>query len=244
MREKDLTIIGRNSVAEAISSGHAIREILIQDTAKGLEQILSAAAAKGIPVRKVARKELEALAGGGKHQGTAAVVSGFSYADVSAMLALARKRGEDPFLILLDGIEDPHNLGAILRTADCAGAHGVVIVKHGGASVTETVGKTSAGAVWHVPLARVNNLTRTIGELKEQGLWIGACDMGEKSCYETDLTGPLALVIGNEGKGISRLVKQQCDFTVSIPLKGHVDSLNASNAAAVIMYEVLRQRND
>lgn len=170
-------------------------------------------------------------------------MSVYEYCEVKDILKAAREKGEDPFIIILDGLEDPHNLGAIMRTAEGAGAHGVIVPKRRSVGLTETVAKASAGAVEYVPVARVVNIARTIDELKREGLWIVACDMGEQMYYEADLTGAVAVVIGSEGFGISRLVREKCDFTVSMPMRGKITSLNASNAAAVLMYEVRRQRD-
>lgn len=237
-------IVGRNPVGEAIESGREIEQILaIRDGEGSIRKLIGKAKSSGIRIRFVRRKELDRISGGAKHQGIAAFVQPYEYASVSDILKNAERKNEDPFVIILDGIEDPHNLGAIMRTAECAGAHGVIIGKNRSAGLGETAAKSSAGAVEYVPCARVTNTGRTIDELKEKGLWIAACDMDGEVCFDADLSGPIALVIGSEGKGISRLVREKCDFTVSIPLLGHINSLNASNAAAVLMYEVRRQRD-
>ena len=237
-------IAGRNAVMEAIRSGRPIERLYVQEQAHGAaSKLIALAGSKKIPMLMVERGVIDRLAPGTKHQGVAAVVAAYDYSTVEDMLDLAKERGEDPFLIILDEIEDPHNLGAIMRTAECVGAHGVIVAKHGGVGLTETVVKSSAGAVEYVPCAQVTNIGKTIDSLKEKGFWIAACDMGDSLYYEADLTGPFAMVIGNEGRGISRLVKEKCDFTVSIPMRGKIDSLNASNAAAIIMYEVRRQRD-
>ena len=242
-------IIGRNACLEALSSGRDLEKVLVRDS-KGrkadgsIQKIVAQAKDRGIPVEFRDRQILDRMASGAVHQGVIAFGADFSYSSVEEILALAEQRQEKPFLVLLDGIEDPHNLGAIIRTAECAGAHGVIIPKNRAASVNETVMKTSAGAAEHVLCARVTNLGRTIDELKDHGVWIYGCDMGENLCWDTDLTGPAAVVIGNEGSGVSRLVREKCDFIVSIPLMGRIDSLNASNAAAVIMYEAVRQRRE
>jgi 23S rRNA (guanosine2251-2'-O)-methyltransferase len=201
------------------------------------------ARARGIQISFEDRRALDGLSGGASHQGVVAFVSDYSYADMGDMLKAAADRGEPPLIVVLDGIEDPHNLGAVIRTAECAGAHGVVIPKRRAAGLTDTVAKTSAGAIEHVPVARVGNLSRAIGELKEAGLWAAALDMGGQPYFGMDLTGGLALVVGGEGAGLGRLVRESCDFAVSIPMSGRIGSLNASNAAAVLLYEARRQRS-
>ena len=237
-------IAGRNAVFEALKSGREIDRLFVQDNAEGsIGRILALASERGITCTRVSRAALDRMANGAVHQGTVAQAAAHAYASVEEILQAAAARGEDPLLVVLDGLEDPHNLGAIMRSAECAGAHGIVIPKRGSAGLTETVAKASAGAIEYMPVARVANLVRTMEDLKERGIWIAACDMGDSLYYEADLTGPLAIVVGNEGKGISRLVKEHCDLTVSIPLKGKINSLNASNAAAVILYEARRQRD-
>ena len=237
-------IIGRNPVTEAIRAGRPVDKVLIQDGAGGAaDRVRKLCKDNGIRVESAAKKDLDRLADGEAHQGIIAFASVREYAAVEDILTRAEKSGEPPFIVILDGIEDPHNLGAILRSAECAGAHGVIIPKRSACGLTETVAKSSAGAVEYVPCARVTNIARTIEELKEKGLWIYACDMDGVTFYEQDMTGPCAIVIGAEGKGISRLVKEKCDFTVSMPLKGKIQSLNASNAACVLMYEIRRQRD-
>jgi 23S rRNA (guanosine2251-2'-O)-methyltransferase len=237
-------IAGRNAVTEAIRSGMQIERLYIQDGGEGaIRKIISLAKERGVRFDFVKKQKLNDMAGGTVHQGVLATVPAMEYSDVESILKLAEERNEDPFLIILDNIEDPHNLGAVMRTAECAGAHGVIIGKRGSVGLTETVVKASAGAVSYIPCARVTNIGRCIDDLKEKGIWTAACDMGDELYYERDLTGPIAIVIGNEGKGISRLVKEKCDFTLSIPLAGKIDSLNASNAAAIIAYEVRRQRD-
>lgn len=193
-------------------------------------------------VQFVDKERLTQLSQTGRHQGVIAYTAAYEYAQVEDMLALAKERGEDPFLILLDDIEDPHNLGAIIRTANLAGAHGVIIPKRRAVGLTATVAKTSAGAINYTPVAKVTNLTKTMKELKEKGLWFVCADMGGESMYKLNLTGPIGLVIGNEGEGVSRLVKETCDFVASIPMKGDIDSLNASVATGVLVYEIVRQR--
>lgn len=190
----------------------------------------------------VTKERLSQMSETGKHQGVIAYGAAYEYAEVEDMLALARERGEDPFLFVLDNIEDPHNLGAIIRTANLAGAHGVIIPKRRAAGLTATVAKTSAGALNYTPVAKVTNLSKTMEELKEKGLWFVCADMGGESMYRMNLTGPIGLVIGSEGEGVGRLVKEKCDFTAGIPMKGDIDSLNASVAAGVLAYEIVRQR--
>ena len=236
-------IIGRNPVTEALKSGRAIDKIMVSGEEGSVKVIVAKARERGIPVMKAERSALDRLAGGQPHQGVAAYVSSYSYSTVEDILGAAAKKGEDPFIIILDGIEDPHNLGAVIRTADCAGAHGVIIPKRYSAGLTDTVAKASAGAIEYVPVARVANIAQTIDTLKEKGIWVYACDMDGELYTRQDMKGKLALVIGSEGFGISRLVKEKCDFTVSIPMRGHVNSLNASNAACAVMYEVRRQRD-
>ena len=235
---------------EALKSGREIEKINIQKLEEGahqsgaVKQIIAKAKEAKIPVYHSDKAFMDKLLDGAKvnSQGVIATASDFAYCAVDDILALAEERGEKPFIIILDGLEDPHNLGAVMRTAECAGAHGIIIPKRRSVSVNETVLKTSAGAAEHMLCARVTNIGRTIDELKNQGVWIYACDMGDELIYDQDMTGPLAIVIGSEGFGISRLVRDKCDFVVSIPMKGQVNSLNASNAAAIIMYEVVKQR--
>ena len=243
-------IAGRNAVLEALKSGREIEKINIQKTEKGehpagsIKQIIAKAKEAKIPVYHSDKAFMDKLLDGAKVncQGVIATASDYSYCEVSDILKLAEERGEHPFIIVLDGLEDPHNLGAIMRTAECAGAHGIIIPKRRSVSVNETVLKTSAGAAEHMLCARVTNIGKAIDELKNQGVWVYACDMGDTFMYDQDMTGPAAIVIGSEGFGISRLVREKCDFIVSIPMKGQVNSLNASNAAAIIMYEVVKQR--
>lgn len=245
MKEKKTDMIfGRNPVAEALKSGREMERILIQKGAGGsVGKILSLAKERGVILQYEEKEFLDRKAGGGRHQGVIAFVSAHEYAGVEDMLALAEKRGEPPFLIVLDELEDPHNLGAVMRTAECAGAHGVIISRRRAGGLTETVARTSAGAVEYLPCARVTNIPRTLDELKKKGIWVYACDMDGETYWKQDLTGPVALVIGSEGRGISRLVREKCDFAVSIPMVGKITSLNASNAAAILMYEVRKQRD-
>ena len=236
-------VIGRNAVREALSADVTVEKVLLQESGgKELHSLFNAAREASITVEWVPKKVLDRKAQGGVHQGAIAITTPFEYSTVEDILNIAKDRGEDPFVIVLDGIEDPHNLGAIMRSAECAGVHGIIIPKRGGCLVNETVWKTSAGATSYMACAKVTNVARTVEFLQEAGLWVGACTMGPSVHYKTNLTGPLAIVIGNEGKGISRLVESKCDFTVSIPMKGQINSLNASNAAAIVMYEALRQR--
>ncbi|MCH4006535.1 MAG: 23S rRNA (guanosine(2251)-2'-O)-methyltransferase RlmB [Eubacterium sp.] len=237
-------IFGRNPVTEALKSGRSMEKILVQDTSGGsVGRILSLANENGVLVQKVSKQMLDHLAEGAVHQGVAAHVSAHEYASVEDILARAEERGEDPFIIILDGIEDPHNLGAIMRSAECAGAHGVIIQKRRAVGLTQTVAKASAGAIEYMPCARVTNISRTIEELKEKNVWVYACDMDGQNYTKQDLTGPIAIVIGAEGAGIAENVKKKCDGVVSLPMLGHITSLNASNAAAILMYEIRRQRD-
>lgn len=236
-------IIGRNAVLEALKSNREIEKITIAKGAEGsVKQIAAKAKDKKIPLYYQDKSRMDKAASGGAHQGVIAVVSDYRYCTVDDILDRAVQRGEKPFILVLDGLEDPHNLGAIMRTAECAGVHGIIIPKRRSVSVTETVAKTSAGAVEYMLCARVTNIARAIDELKEKGVWICACDMGDDFYYDRDFTGAIALVIGGEGTGVSRLVREKCDFVVSIPMKGSITSLNASNAASILMYEVVRQR--
>lgn len=237
-------LIGRNPISEALASDREVMKLLVQRGVKGPAlKLVSQARKKAIPVQFVDKARLEKLADGGAHQGVIAFVSDFSYSSIEEILQAAENKGQEPFLILCDGIEDPHNLGAIIRTAECAGANGVVIPKRRSASVNETVEKTSAGASSYMPVARVTNIKDTIEELKQKGLWIACCDMGGQVYCQRDLKGPIALVVGSEGFGVGRSVKEACDFVLSIPMKGQINSLNASNAAAILMYEIRRQRD-
>lgn len=237
-------IIGRNPVLEALAAGRVIEKLVIGKGAEGsVKKILGIAKDRGIPVTFAEKSTLDRIAGNGTHQGVAAYVSAHEYSELEDLFQAAAQRGEDPFFVILDGIEDPHNLGAILRTADAAGAHGVIIPKRRSAGLTETVAKASAGAIEYVPVVKVTNIAQTIDTLKERGLWIAACDMGDNIYCKADLKGSIAIVIGSEGFGIGKLIKEKCDFVVSIPMKGRITSLNASNAAAVLLYEVRRQRD-
>ncbi len=237
-------IIGRNAVTEAVKSDREIDTLFVAsgDRSGSIGIIIGKAREKGIVIKEVDRRKLDAMCGGGNHQGVAARAAAHKYAEIEDILALAREKGEDPFVIICDEIEDPHNLGAIIRTADACGAHGVIIPKRRGVSLTYAVGKVSAGAVEYVPVARVTNLPAAIEELKEKGFWIYGANMDGTPWDKQDYSGAVALVIGSEGRGISRLVKEKCDFIVSLPMKGKINSLNASVAAGILMYEVIKHR--
>ncbi len=241
---KSLTIEGRNAVLEAFRSGKPVDKLFVLDGCQDgpVRTIVREAKKHDTILNFVSKERLDQLSETGKHQGVIAHAAAYEYSEIEDMFALAEKRGEDPFFILLDNIEDPHNLGAIIRTANLAGAHGVIIPKRRAVGLTATVAKTSAGALNYTPVAKVTNLAKTMEELKERGLWFVCADMGGESMYRMNLTGPIGLVIGNEGEGVSRLVKEKCDFVVSIPMKGDIDSLNASVAAGVLAYEIVRQR--
>lgn len=236
-------LVGRNPIREALKAGRDMEKLLV---AKGeligsAREIVAMAREQKVIVQEVDRAHLDAMAPG--HQGLIAVVSAYAYKTVDDMLALAKERGEEPFLVILDGVTDPHNLGAIIRTAECAGAHGVIIPKRRSVGLTAVVGKASAGALEYMPVARVSNLVNTIKELKERGVWVcGTAADGDTSLYRADLKGPTAIVIGSEGDGMSRLVAESCDYKVSIPMRGSISSLNASAAAAILLYEAVRQR--
>lgn len=244
MRYKEQTIEGRNAVLEAFRSGKTIDKLYILDGCQdgSISNIKREARRQDTIINFVTKERLAQLSSTGHHQGVIAQAAAYSYATVEEMLETAREKGEDPFLILLDNIEDPHNLGAIIRTANLAGAHGVIIPKRRAAGLTAVVARASAGALNYTPVAKVTNLTAAIKELKEKGLWFVCADMGGETMYDLKLTGPIGLVIGNEGEGVSRLVREACDFTASIPMKGNIDSLNASVAAGVLAYEIVRQR--
>lgn len=245
MSGKQDLIAGKNPVLEALKGDHTINKIWIAEgSQKGqMSQVISLSKKKKVQVQFVPKKKLDQMTDTDNHQGVAAQIAAYEYQDIQVLFDKAAKKGESPFFLLLDELEDPHNLGSILRTADAAGAHGVIIPKRRSVGLTSTVAKSSAGAIEHVPVARVTNLARTMEELKKQGLWfIGTDARGESDYREVDVNMPLCLVIGSEGKGMSRLVKEKCDFLVNIPLAGKVTSLNASVAASLLMYEVLRRR--
>ena len=244
MRYEEFTIEGRNAVIEAYRAGRPIDKLFILDGCQDgpILTIKREAKAKQTPVKFVTKERLDQLSETGKHQGVIAYAAAYEYATVEEILDNARQKGEAPFLFLLDNIEDPHNLGAILRTANLAGAHGVIVPKNRAAGLTAVVAKTSAGALNFTPVARVTNLAKTIEELKKEGIWFVCADMGGTTMYDLNLKGPIGLVIGNEGEGVGRLVKEKCDMVASIPMKGDIDSLNASVAAGVLAYEIVRQR--
>ncbi len=244
MRYNELTFQGRNAVLEAFRSGKTIDKLFILDGCQDgpIKSIVREAKKTDAIINYVDKERLDRLAGTGHHQGVVAIGAAYEYAEVDDILVAAKEKGEDPFIFILDEIEDPHNLGAIIRTANLAGAHGVIIPKRRAVGLTATVAKTSAGAINYTPVAKVTNISQTIEELKKQGLWFVCADMGGETMYNLNLKGPIGLVIGNEGNGVSRLVKDKCDFIASIPMKGDIDSLNASVAAGVLAYEIVRQR--
>ena len=238
-------LIGRNAVTEALKAGRGINKLLLADGDKegSISEIIALAKERGIIVQTVDRGKIEAVAGGLRHQGVLAYVSPVAYVEVEDILKAAEAKGEAPFLLLLDELEDPHNLGALLRTADATGVHGVLIPKRRCVPLTATVAKTSAGAIEYVPVARIGNIAQTIKKLKDKGFWVAGADMdGSQNYYEADLTGSLVLVVGSEGKGMGRLTKEQCDFIVRMPMVGRINSLNASVAGSILMYESMRQR--
>ena len=240
----EFTIEGRNAVIEAFRSGKEIDKVYIFDGCQDgpVMTVKREAKKHDTMIKYVTKERLDQLSETGKHQGVIAVAAAYKYAEIEDMFALAEKKGEAPFLFLLDNIEDPHNLGAIIRTANLAGAHGVIIPKNRAVGLTATVARTSAGALNYTPVAKVTNMAKTIEDLKKQGLWFVCADMGGSTMYQLDLKGPIGLVIGNEGEGVGRLVKEKCDMVASIPMKGDIDSLNASVAAGVLAYEIVRQR--
>lgn len=244
MRFQESTIEGKNAVLEAFRAGKTIDRLFILDGARdgAVSSILREAKKGDTIITFVKRERLDQMSETKNHQGVIAYAAAYEYAEVSDILEAARAKGEPPFIILLDGIEDPHNLGAIIRSANLAGAHGVIIPKRRAAGLTSTVAKTSAGALNYTPVAKVTNLTVTMEELKKEGMWFACAEMGGQSMYDCNLTGSLGLVIGSEGEGVSRLVKEHCDFAASIPMKGDIDSLNASVAAGILMFEAARQR--
>ena len=242
--EDNLVICGRNAVLEAFRSGKTIDRLYVQEgVADGtLQSILRTAKKTDAVINFVNKERLNKYAEGDKHQGVVAMAAAYNYAEVDDILNAAKEKGEPPFIIVLDDIEDPHNLGAIIRTANQAGAHGVIIPKRHAVGLTATVARTSAGAINYTPVAKVTNISRTIEELKEKGIWFACADMSGELMYNCNLTGAIGLVIGSEGSGVSRLVKEKCDFVVKIPMFGQIDSLNASVAAGVLSYEIVRQR--
>lgn len=237
-------VIGRNPVREALKSGRDMDKILVKkgEIEGSLVPIIKLAKSQGIPVIETEKQKLDQLAEGGNHQGVIAYVATHTYCEVKDILNTAREKGKDPFIIILDKITDPHNLGSIIRTANCVGADGIIIPKRNSVGLNSVVAKTSAGAIEYTPVAKVTNISQTIESLKKEGIWVAGAEAGGDTMYKTNLKGPLALVIGSEGEGISRLVKESCDFLVEIPMYGNINSLNASVAAAVLMYEISRQR--
>lgn len=244
MRYEELTIEGRNAILEAFRSGKTIDKLFVLDGCQdGIVNTIKREARKqGTIVNYVKKERLDQMSETGHHQGVIASAAAYTYAEVEDILAAARDKGEDPFIFLLDNIEDPHNLGAIIRTANLAGAHGVIIPKRRACGLTAAVARASAGALNYTPVAKVTNLASVIEELKKEGLWFVCAQMGGESMYRMKLTGPIGLVIGNEGDGVGRLIQEKCDFTASIPMRGNIDSLNASVAAGVLAYEIVRQR--
>ena len=237
-------IEGRNAVIEAFRAGKTIDKLYVQDGLKDgpIQTILREAKKHDVKVNFVEKDRLNGMSATGHHQGVIAIAASYSYAEVEDILAKAAEKGEPPFIIILDGVEDPYNLGAIVRTANQAGAHGVIIPKNRAVGLTASVARTSAGALNYTPVAKVTNIARTMEDLKKQGLWFVCADMDGSVMYDLNLTGPIGLVFGNEGSGVSELVKKKCDFVASIPMKGEIDSLNASVAAGILAYEIVRQR--
>ena len=238
-------VCGRNSCRELLNSGRDIEKlyILSGDREGSINQLLGIAAERGIPIFESTQQKMDTIAKGNKHQGVIAIAAERNYSTIDEIVEYARERGEAPFIVVCDGIEDPHNLGAIIRSAECSGAHGVIIPKRRAVGLTSTVSKASAGALEHMRIAKVTNLPSAIDELKEKGLWVYAADMDGESYYKADLKGAVALVLGSEGFGISRLVKEKCDFVLSIPLYGTVNSMNVSCAGSVLFAEIAKQRH-
>ncbi len=234
-------IAGRNAVIEALRSGREIDKIMVAKGCTGLGKLYAMAKEAGVPVKEVAPIKIDELAAGANAQGVIAMAAAHSYASLDDVFALAEEKGEKPFIIIADGLEDGHNLGAVIRTAECCGAHGVIIPKRRSVGLNYVVAKTSAGAIEYVPVVRVTNITRSIEELKERGVWIFGADMDGDPLWNADFSGAVGIVVGAEGEGVSRLVKEKCDFVVSLPMRGKIESLNASVAASVMMYEVARQ---
>ncbi len=242
----ETVVIGRNAVKELLMGGRDVDKLYITSGERegSINQLLGIAAERAIPITECDRSRLDTMAKGGRHQGIIAIAAERNYSSIDEILEYAKEKDEPPFIVVCDGVEDPHNLGAIIRCADCSGVHGIIIPKRRAVGLTATVSKSSAGALEHMRVAKVTNLASAIDELKERGLWIYAADMDGSTYYKTDMKGAVALVLGSEGFGISRLVKEKCDFTVSIPLYGQVNSMNVSCAAAVLLAEVARQRNE
>jgi 23S rRNA (guanosine2251-2'-O)-methyltransferase len=244
LRYEEFVIEGRNAVIEAFRAGKTVDKLFVLEHCKegSMNTVLREAKKHDTIINYVKKERLDQMSETGKHQGVIAYIAAFEYATVDDILKKAEDKGEPPFVVILDDIEDPHNLGAIIRTANLAGAHGIIIPKHRAAGLTATAVKASAGAVSYTPVAKVTNISKTIEELKDKGLWFVCADMGGTTMYDLDLKGPIGLVVGNEGKGVSRLVKEKCDFIASIPMLGDIDSLNASVATGVLAYEIVRQR--
>lgn len=245
MENQELIIEGRNAVLEALKAERSIDRLLVQDSENPtgpMQKIIALARKKGIVVRFESKEALDKISPGHRHQGVIAYAAAYDYVSVEDILKRAKDKNEPPFIVILDSIEDPHNLGAIIRTANIAGVHGVIIPKRRAVGLTATVAKTSAGAIEYTPVARVTNIVRTIEDLKSVGVWVTCADMDGTLMYDVDLKGPLALVVGGEGAGVSKLVKEKCDFVAKVPMMGEIDSLNASVATAVLVYEAVRQR--
>lgn len=244
MRYEESVLEGRNPVLEAYRSGKTIDRLFVLEGCHDgpVQTIIREANKKNTIINFVKKERLDSMSQTGKHQGVIAYVAAYDYAEISDILDAAKAKGEPPFIIILDGIEDPHNLGAIIRTANLAGAHGVIIPKHNASGLTATVARSSAGAINYTPVAKVTNISKTINELKKEGMWFVCAAADGQEMYKLNLTGPIGLVIGNEGKGVSRLVKDNCDLIAAIPMKGDIDSLNASVATGVLAYEIVRQR--
>lgn len=243
--EEQAVIVGRNAVLEALKSGRSIECIYAQRPpyTGSLGQIIAIARQKRIMVKEAGKAKLEELSSGENHQGVVALIQAYEYVEVEDILNAARAKGEAPFLVVLESIQDPHNLGAILRTADACGVHGVLISRRHAVGLTAAVAKTAVGACEYVPVAKVGNMVQTIEALQKEGIWVACADMDGDIACRTDLKGPIALVVGGEHEGVSRLVREKCDYVVKLPMKGHVNSLNASVAAGAMMYEILRQRD-
>ncbi len=245
-RSYENIIVGRNAVSEALKSGRAADSLHISpaaQSASGVSAVLRECKKRGIPVKTTDVRKLDEMSGGAVHQGLVLTIPAAEYSSLDDIFRLSEESGQPPFIVICDGIEDPHNLGAIIRSAECAGAHGVIIPKRRSVGLTQTVAKAACGALEYMPVCRVTNISATIDELKSRGVWLYAADMGGRPVYGEDMKGPAAIVIGSEGEGISRLVKEKCDFTISIPITGKIDSLNASVAAGIVLFEVKRQRD-
>ena len=243
--KNDNLIYGRNAVKELLASGRDIEKIFIQagEREGSVNLLIGLASERKIPIVEYDKTKLDKICSGGRHQGIAAIAAEYNYSSVDEIFAYAESKGEKPFIAILDGVEDPHNLGAVIRSAECCGVHGIIIPKRRAVGLTATAAKASAGAIEHMRVAKVTNIAQVIDELKERGMWIYGADMNGETLYKTDLNGPSAIVLGSEGFGISRLVREKCDFIVSIPMYGSVNSMNVSCAAAIIFAEAARQKN-